>query len=73
MKYVLSLLLLSQFWAFQNQNEQMMSPIVAYWKTLNQEEAPLILNSPTISTRNPTSFSWSYSYITNVSIGSLQK
>ena len=38
MKYIFSLLLLSQIWAFQNQNEQMMSPIVAYWKTLNQEE-----------------------------------
>ena len=45
MKYILSLLLLSQIWAFQNQNEQIMSPIVAYWKTLNQEEKEIYLFS----------------------------
>ena len=45
MKFVLSILLLLQICVSQDQTRQSMSPIVAYWKTLNQAEKEIYLFS----------------------------
>ena len=45
MKCVLSILLFTHIWAFQSPDKSPMSPIVAYWKTLTQEEKEIYLFS----------------------------
>ena len=45
MKFVLSIFLFTHMWVFQAQDEIPMSPIVAYWKILNQEEKEIYLFS----------------------------
>ena len=45
MKFVLSIFLVTHIWAFQAPDKIPMSPIVAYWKTLTQEEKGIYLFS----------------------------
>ena len=45
MKFVLSIFLITHIWAFQATDKIPMSPIVAYWKTLTQEEKGIYLFS----------------------------